>query len=33
LAAGERCGDHDTATYVAKVNAMRQAFRRIAADP
>jgi hypothetical protein len=33
LAAGERCGDHDTATYVAKVKAMRQAFRRIAADP
>jgi hypothetical protein len=33
LIAGERCGDHGAATYVAKVNAMKQAFRRIAADP
>ena len=33
LIAGERCGDHDAATYVANVNAMKQAFRRIAAVP
>jgi hypothetical protein len=33
LVPGERCGDHDAATYVAKVNAMKQAFRRIAVEP
>jgi Transglycosylase SLT domain len=33
LVAGERCGDHDAAAYVAKVNAMKLAFRRIAAVP
>jgi hypothetical protein len=29
LAAGERCGDHDPAAYVAKVNAMKREFRRL----
>jgi Transglycosylase SLT domain len=32
LTAGERCGDHDIATYLAQVNAMRQEFLRIAAN-
>jgi hypothetical protein len=32
LTDGERCGDHDVATYLAQVNAMRQEFRRIAAN-
>ncbi len=31
LAAGARCGDHDPAAYVAKVDAMARAFRRLAA--
>lgn len=31
LPAGERCGDHDAATYLAKVNAMKGVFRRLAA--
>jgi len=31
LASGERCGDHDVAVYLAKVNAMKQQFRRLAA--
>jgi hypothetical protein len=26
LIAGERCGDHDVATYLAEVNAMKRAF-------
>jgi hypothetical protein len=30
--AGERCGDHDVATYLAQVNAMKQEFLRFAAD-
>jgi Transglycosylase SLT domain len=33
LAAGERCGDHDPAAYVAKVNAMKREFRRLSAPP
>ena len=28
LIAGERCGDHDVATYVAQVNAMKREFLR-----
>jgi hypothetical protein len=32
LIAGERCGDHDAATYLAEVNAMRRQFLRLAAD-
>jgi hypothetical protein len=28
----ERCGDHDVATYLAQVNALRQEFLRFAAD-
>jgi hypothetical protein len=33
LAPGERCGDHDPATYLARVNAMKREFRRMAASP
>jgi Transglycosylase SLT domain len=29
---GERCGDHLVAAYVAKVNAMKRQFSRLAAD-
>lgn len=29
---GERCGDHLVASYVAKVNAMKRQFQRLAAD-
>ena len=32
VAAGERCGDHDAAAYLAGVNAMKQRFLRLAAD-
>jgi Transglycosylase SLT domain len=32
LTAGERCGDHDVATYLAQVSAMREEFLRIAAN-
>jgi hypothetical protein len=32
LTAGERCGEHDVATYLAQVNAMRREFLRFAAD-
>jgi hypothetical protein len=32
LMAGERCGDHLVAAYLAKVNAMRRQFLRLAAD-
>jgi hypothetical protein len=32
LTDGERCGDHDVATYLDQVNAMRQEFLRFAAD-
>jgi hypothetical protein len=31
LAPGERCGDHDVAIYLAKVNAMKREFLRLAA--
>ena len=30
--AGEHCGDHDVASYLARVNAVQQVFIRIAAD-
>jgi len=32
MVAGERCGDHLVASYVAKVNAMKRQFVRLAAD-
>ena len=32
LMPGERCGDHDVAIYLARVNAMKQQFRRLAAE-
>lgn len=32
LIAGERCGDHDVAIYLARVNAMKRQFLRLAAD-
>jgi hypothetical protein len=32
LLAGERCGDHDVATYLAKVNAMKREFLRYGAE-
>lgn len=32
LMPGERCGDHDIATYLAQVNAMKRQFRRLAAE-
>jgi hypothetical protein len=31
--AGERCGDHDVATYLARVKEMEREFRRLAAAP
>lgn len=31
LAPGERCGDHDAATYLARVNAAKRQFQRLAA--
>jgi hypothetical protein len=31
-AAGERCGDHLVAAYLAKVNAMKRQFLRLAAN-
>jgi hypothetical protein len=33
LSAGERCGDHEVATYLARVKAMEREFRRLAANP
>ena len=33
LLAGERCGEHDVADYLARVRAMQQEFRRLAANP
>jgi uncharacterized protein (DUF2237 family) len=30
--AGERCGDHPVAAYLAKVNAMKRQFLRLAAN-
>jgi hypothetical protein len=32
LAAGQRCGDHSAAQYLASVNAMMRQFRRLAAS-
>jgi hypothetical protein len=32
LTAGERCGDHDVATYLAQISAMKREFLRFAAD-
>ena len=32
MMAGERCGDHLVAAYVAHVNAMKRQFQRLAAD-
>jgi hypothetical protein len=32
MIAGERCGDHLVASYVARVNAMKRQFLRLAAD-
>src|SRR5262249_2652755 len=32
LIAGERCGDHDVATYVAHVNTMKREFLRYGAE-
>jgi hypothetical protein len=32
LMPGERCGDHDVATYLARVNMMKQYFLRLATD-
>jgi hypothetical protein len=32
LLAGERCGDHPVATYLANVNAMKRHFLRLAAE-
>jgi hypothetical protein len=29
--AGERCGDHDVATYLAQINAMKREFLRFSA--
>jgi len=31
LTANERCGDHEVATYLAQVNAMKQEFLRLSA--
>jgi hypothetical protein len=31
LAPGQRCGDHDAAAYLTRVNAMKQQFARLAA--
>lgn len=32
LSRGERCGDHDVAAYLGRVNAMKRQFRRLAAE-
>ena len=32
MIAGERCGDHLVAAYVARINAMKRKFLRLAAD-
>ena len=32
MIAGERCGDHSVAAYVARVNAMKRQFQRLAGD-
>ena len=33
LTAGQRCGDHDVRDYLARVNAMKRLFARLAAAP
>jgi hypothetical protein len=33
LRSGQRCGDHDAAAYLARVNAMKRAFTRLADEP
>ncbi len=30
LTAGQRCGDHDVRAYLARVNAMKRVFGRLA---
>jgi hypothetical protein len=30
LAAGQRCGDHDAAAYLARVNQLKKTFMRMA---
>jgi len=32
LSAGQRCGDHDTGLYLARLNAMKREFSRLAND-
>jgi hypothetical protein len=32
LAPGAHCGDHDAATYLARVNAVKRGFLRLAAE-
>jgi hypothetical protein len=32
LMPGERCGDHDVAAYLARIDAMKREFLRFAAD-
>jgi hypothetical protein len=32
LTAGQRCGDHDVARYLAQINALKQQFVRLAAS-
>lgn len=32
LVPGQRCGDHDVAAYLAKVNALKRVFARLAAE-
>ena len=32
LMPGERCGDHDVASYLARVSAMKRQFRRLTAE-
>ena len=32
MIADERCGDHLVAAYIARVNAMKRQFLRLAAD-
>jgi hypothetical protein len=32
LTAGERCGDHDVAAYLAQINAMKREFQRFAVN-
>jgi hypothetical protein len=32
LTPGERCGDHEVATYLAQINAMKRQFLHLAAE-